>query len=269
MKRLRHPIRAIEEPFGKAGLIVAVLALVLALTGAAFAATGLNGKQKKEVEKIAKKFAGKPGAPGTNGTNGANGKDGVNGANGAPGSNGTSATTESFSGSKTVGSVTCTEGGVVVKSASGETAICNGKKGKDGETGFTATLPKGKTETGAWSITVGPGSLPIFSIPFAIPLAETLDATHVHYVGESGSGEECPGTAEEPEAEQGNLCVYQKFSGNFETTEELAKALIRPAATGVLTPTPGAGTTGALVLLTAEGGEQSADAYGTWAVTAP
>ena len=64
MKRLRHPIRAIREPFGTAGLIVACVALVLALTGAAFAAAGLTGKQKKEVEKIAKKYAGKPGAAG-------------------------------------------------------------------------------------------------------------------------------------------------------------------------------------------------------------
>ena len=47
------------------GLVIAVVAMLIALTGGAFAASGaLTGKQKKEVEKIAKKFAGKPGSSG-------------------------------------------------------------------------------------------------------------------------------------------------------------------------------------------------------------
>ncbi|MFL5898533.1 MAG: hypothetical protein ACJ76D_08740 [Solirubrobacterales bacterium] len=73
MKPLRHPIRGIREPFGTAGLIIACVPPVLALTGAAFAAGKPTSKQKKEVEKIAKKFAGKPGAPGETGPAGANG----------------------------------------------------------------------------------------------------------------------------------------------------------------------------------------------------
>jgi hypothetical protein len=81
--------RRLKEPFGKAGLTVAMLALVVAMAGGAYAATGggngkaataskakskksknknsnagLSGKQKKEVKKIAKQevetFAGKP-----------------------------------------------------------------------------------------------------------------------------------------------------------------------------------------------------------------
>ena len=74
--RLRHPINSIREPFGKAGLIVGVIALVFAMLGGAYAASALSGKQKKEVEKIAKKFVGKPGAPGANGTNGEDGTTG-------------------------------------------------------------------------------------------------------------------------------------------------------------------------------------------------
>jgi hypothetical protein len=35
MKRLRHPIHSITEPFGKAGLTVAICALVLGLIGGA------------------------------------------------------------------------------------------------------------------------------------------------------------------------------------------------------------------------------------------
>jgi hypothetical protein len=156
MKRLRHPVRAIREPFGTAGLIVACVALVLALTGAAFAAAGLTGKQKKEVEKIAKKVAGKPGAPGAAGpqgpagTNGTNGKDGTNGTNGKDGNgtNGTSATTVSFSGP----AHGCAKGGSEVKSASAPVYICNGESGE---------TPTGTTFTGAEEETVfGAGEKP-------------------------------------------------------------------------------------------------------------
>jgi len=51
MQRLRHPVRAIREPFGKAGLIVAIFALVMAMVGGAYAAGKLTSGQKKEVEK--------------------------------------------------------------------------------------------------------------------------------------------------------------------------------------------------------------------------
>ena len=89
MKRLRHPIKSAREPFGKAGLTVAILALVMAFVGGAYAAGGLTKSQEKQVTKIAKKYAGKPGAPGTNGTNGSPGAKGDTGAAGAAGTNGT------------------------------------------------------------------------------------------------------------------------------------------------------------------------------------
>jgi hypothetical protein len=108
--RLRHPIRAIREPFGKAGLTVAICALVLAMVGGAYAAGALSGKQKKEVEKIAKKYAGKTGSAGSQGPAGPAGAKGDTGTNGKDGTNGTN--------------------------------------GKEGTIGFTETLPSGKTETG-------------------------------------------------------------------------------------------------------------------------
>src|ERR1700742_4728080 len=57
--RLSRPraSRGRREPFGKAGLILAVCALVLACTGGAFAAGRLTGPPKKEVGKIAAKVA--------------------------------------------------------------------------------------------------------------------------------------------------------------------------------------------------------------------
>ena len=124
MKRLRHPIRAIREPFGKAGLTVAILALVFAMVGGAYAASGgLTGKQKKEVEKIAKKYAGKTGSAGSQGPAGPAGAKGDTSTNGKDGTNGTNGTNGK-------------EGP-------------EGKQGKEGTTGFTETLPSGETETGS------------------------------------------------------------------------------------------------------------------------
>jgi hypothetical protein len=231
MHRLRHPIRAIREPFGTAGLIVACIALIAALGGSAYAAKGaLTSKQKKEVEKIAKKYAGKPGAPGAQGpagqqgAAGANGKDGTNGTNGTngspgtPGKDGTSATATSFSGAK--GS--CTEGGVEVKSASPAALVCNGAKGADGQSGFTKTLPSGETETGVWgersnggrAYNLGTEEEPFLSyteteflispLTFNIPLEEAPEELVYNKPG----SEECPGTLQEPSAAPGVLCVY-------------------------------------------------------------
>jgi hypothetical protein len=208
VKRLRHPIRAIREPFGAAGLIIAMVALVAALGGSALAASGaLTGKQKKEVEKIAKKYAGKPGAPGaagTNGTNGTNGKDGSNGSKGDkgdPGTNGTNGTNgvdgESVTASVVppgAGEPTCEEeGGAIYEVGGQETTICNGKEGSPWTDG--GTLPVGGTETGTWAfngsgevkftaevggtpeeITVGDEHA-FVSISFPIQLAAGLSAT--------------------------------------------------------------------------------------------
>jgi collagen triple helix repeat protein len=175
MKRLRHPIRAIREPFGTAGLIVACVALVLALTGAAFAAAGLTGKQKKEVEKIAKKYAGKPGAAGAagpagpQGAAGANGKDGTQGAQGdkgakgdtgspggpgSPGAAGKSAEVAQIA----TGTSQCEGLGgaeVFIEGDGAGPEVCNGKEGPKGDEGdpwtFGGTLPPGAVETGTWA----------------------------------------------------------------------------------------------------------------------
>ena len=148
MSRLRHPIRAAREPFGKAGLVVAIVALVAAIGGTALAATKLNSTQKKEVEKIAKKYAGKPGANGTNGTNGTNGSPGEKGAPGSPGAKGENGKSVTVTEIPAAPGEACEEqGGALVQQegAPEGTEVCNGT------TGFTSTLPKGKTETGFWS----------------------------------------------------------------------------------------------------------------------
>jgi hypothetical protein len=261
--RLRHPIRAIREPFGKAGLAVAILALVLAMVGGAYAAGALTGKQKKEVEKIAKKYAGKPGAPGAAGANGTNGTNGKDGSAGAPGADGKSVLAKEIPKSST----TCTKQGGTEFEVDGSgkaEKVCNGT------TGFTKTLPKGETETGAW--TFGPitdAAVPLVAgnrllrVPlasFAIPLKEELDGTHVHYIKvEEAAPEGCTGNVKEPGAELGNLCV-------FASREEGAVHEIQDPTT--LTFAQGAGTTGAILLVLFEEEATKAAGEGTWAVTA-
>lgn len=177
MKRLRHPVRAVREPFGTAGLIVACIALVLALTGAAFAAGALTGKQKKEVEKIAKKFAGKPGAPGAAGAQGPAGpagKDGANGEKGAKGDVGepgdpgapgdAGAAGESPEGHVFTGTEETDPpiegkcngaGGVLYEAGGEENIVCNGVNGKNGVLTGEEPLPTGATEYGYWSFRGG------------------------------------------------------------------------------------------------------------------
>jgi hypothetical protein len=221
MKRFRHPVRAIREPFGTAGLIIAVVALVAAVGGTALAAAKLNGTQKKEVEKIAKKFAGKDGANGTNGTNGAPGAKGDAGAPGAagtpgaPGKDGTSVTNTAIA--KGVAGKCNELGGAEFKVGTGTaTLACNG------ETGFTEVLPSEKTEMGNWSVSaIGTSQIEVpAAISYSIPLAEPSE--HVVYLNveeteestttpKEGCELEVENLAAEPVAPPGTLCVFTRI----------------------------------------------------------
>jgi hypothetical protein len=248
MKRLlKHPIRAIREPFGTAGLIVAMIALLAALGGTAFAAAKLNSTQKKEVEKIAKKFAGKPGATGPQGSPGAPGAAGKDGANGSNGSNGSSVTSKPIAAGPT-----CAAGGTEFTSASGTEHVCNGKPGT---TGFTETLPSGKTETGVIFMS---SSALINLASFNIPLASALEASHVVILkAAEPTATHCPGVAAEPPAEAGYMCVYVELesSGGEGTMEIVGRGLPNEGKDGVILVGNGTGTEPFL--------------NGTWAVTAP
>lgn len=218
-------ISRIHSKLGTAGLVVAIVALVVALTGVAFAATGLNSKQKKEVKKIAKQFAGKNGAPGATGSQGAKGDTGATGPAGKDGTNGTNGTNgQSVTGAPiNTGGACGPQTGVKYTLGATSTNVCNGA------TGFTETLPSGKTETGTWAL--GPFDKSAFvPLTFNIPLG-TAPAFHfVNAEGEEISGEEpfheaedCTGTAEDPTASPGDLCIYGYFeegegaTGNAQT----------------------------------------------------
>jgi hypothetical protein len=70
-------------------------------------------------------------------------------------------------------------------------------------------LPSGKTEEGSWSFSTSNEEVIITSISFPIPLAKALAASAVHYVGPTEKPTGCAGSAKEPTAAAGTLCVYQ------------------------------------------------------------
>jgi len=205
-----------------------VIALVFAMLGGAYAASGSGGakatasKTGKRGPRGPKGATGPQGPAGINGTNGTNGKDGVNGTTGpvgAPGTNGISPSGTAFSGEANG----CKEGGVKYVGTN-TTVICNGTKGASGETGFTETLPSGQTETGAWSLSIQEGEGSVFTaLSFPIPLRAPLQEANIHVI-ESGTTTACPGTAIEPKAvavgpEEPTLCIYEQFHFGIETPE--------------------------------------------------
>ncbi|HET7589046.1 MAG TPA: hypothetical protein VFK14_02505 [Solirubrobacterales bacterium] len=177
-----------HQKLGTAGLVVAIVALVAAMTGGAFAAGGghLTGKEKKEVKKIAKKFAGKRGKAGAPGATGPQGPKGDTGAAGAKGDTG-------------------------AKGDKGD----RGDRGPEGPEGSPWTaggvLPSGKTETGTYAMGLNTAPVTYGAISFPIPLAEIPSGEVIPMppAGEpTASTENCPGTASDPSAEPGFLCVY-------------------------------------------------------------
>jgi hypothetical protein len=232
----------LREPFGTAGLLVAIVALVFALAGGAYAASGgLTGKQKTEVTKIAKQYAGKPGPAGSQGANGGagpQGSAGLKGDNGAPGANG-----------------------------------ANGANGTNGTSGFTSTLPAGKTETGQFAFAEEDApeeAAQRTALSFSIPLKEPAVP---HFIGEGeGEGEAnehlpagCKGNAEKPKAEPGNLCVFGKV------VQATAFVTFFDAGSGTADFTGTSGDTLLFNAVTVEpfpGFKETAQAIGTWAVTA-
>jgi len=169
-----------HQKLGTAGFVVAIVALVVALTGAAFAAGGLTKQQEKQVTKIAKKYAGKRGKTGPAGPQGPAGAPGAKGDTGPKGDKGD-------------------------KGEKGE----RGERGLEGFEGSPWTaggvLPSGATETGGWSYGQSTASLILTSISFNIPLEEA-PAERILAAGESTT--ECPGSVANPEAEPGFLCIY-------------------------------------------------------------
>jgi hypothetical protein len=234
----------LHDRFGTVGLVIAVIALVAALGGTALAAGGaLTANQKKEVANISKKEAKKFATAGPQGPAGLPGPQGPAGAKGAVGTPGSP-----------------------------------GENGADGNP-WTAggTLPTGASETGTWATGLTEGTYAQIGISFTIPLAAGLDGSHVHLIGLSGeektfNGEiieapqpACGGTAAQPAAAPGHLCVYE----SFESPELFftSNFIVPPVNTAVLPITgSGAGTSGARIV-GYNPTHTEMMAWGSWAVT--
>src|SRR5680860_1011394 len=254
----------LREPFGKAGLIVAIVALVASLAGGTYAAENsgdnatasakrggnVNKLIKRESQKFSKRFsqrfsrrfavagpAGPVGAAGAKGAVGAAGAAGV-GTQGDPGDNGKSVTGDPIAADDVCG----TETGVKYTLDGTDTNVCNGAPWTAG-----GTLPEGETLTGAWMINTITGQSPQAALSFALPLAAPLDEEHVHYVTEPTA--ECPGDATAPAAEPGELCVFE--GGIFDNGGTLSPLITDPT-TSLAGPSVGAATSGAILFTSPE-----------------
>lgn len=210
-------LNRIRNQIGTAGLIVAVVALVVALSGGAYAATNAtdsgkrnhkkakkNKKKKskgvsvKQVRKIAKqeakKFAnsnpgpvgpvGLPGAPGPKGDKGDKGDDGDNGSNGT---NGTSAVATPYTGAECEGA--SGESGIEVTSAGAPQYVCNGAEGTFDPNGFTQTGFYGVVDSAyvEGPIDLGPGSMAegeSANLPISFPISLEAEPGFVFVPGE-------------------------------------------------------------------------------------
>ncbi len=282
--------------------VIALVALVFAITGGAFAATGGGSSHVRLTASAAKSKAkaktgprgpagpkgatgaagatGPAGAQGPGGAAGAKGENGAAGAPGAPGepgapgkngSNGSSVSTKEFTGTKE----SCKEGGNELKAGAATTYVCNGKEGSPWTAG--GTLPPKATETGVWNI-AGLSQdefgdvYPAISLPIPLTSASTGGATKVkiHFVNfEEENVAGCKGSNATPTAEAGYLCIYAAKLEKAEAIESTIPGepeMVDPALPGgVGQGVAVLGPTGGFLIVHILG--PTAQAIGTWAVT--
>ncbi len=277
--------------------ILALVALVFAVTGGAYAATGGAGNdnshataQASKAKKKKSSSVGKPGprgpagpagpqgpagpagpqgpagAQGASGQAGAAGAKGENGTNGSNGKDGTSVTSKAIPAG--TGQPCGEAGGVALTSKNGTENICNGKEGSPWTAG--GVLPAEKTETGVWAISQY--NLPEeeeveVPISFPIPLAEGAETAYVLGKQETEKGEGpgheagCTGTVEAPVAPPGVLCIY--------TGEEAKSATVIRPPFPVFNGSVGYSPTGTTMRFFTAGEPDFLKMQGSFAVTAP
>lgn len=238
--------------------VIAALALVFAMTGGAFAAGHYLITSTKQIKpSVLAQLKGKAGANGAPGAAGAAGPVGPQGPGGPPGAGGPG-------------------GPQGPQGPKGETGP-KGENGKNGTTGFTETLPSEKTEKGDWAIgqEAGAGGIIEAGVSFDIPLESAPSAIYLE-PGEIGHQHttECAGTAASPKAASGFLCVYANEEESIAPHSTLGPG--HPftcsgaeALGSCLKSEPGARLSDATGFVVAAFAQETGNANGTWAVTAP
>jgi hypothetical protein len=244
---------------------IAFLALVFALTGGAFAATGSggngsggNGSHATLTASAAKAKPAPKGKAGPRGPAGAKGATGATGATGPAGATGPGGPAGAKGENGAAGATGAT--GATGPAGPAGAAGKQGPVGPEGNIG--ATLPNGTTETGTF---FAPATSEIetetsISFPIQLPSAVTAAYVTLEDVEEAKIPTGCSGSAEKPEAEEGHLCVFEGANsrplGNAEHVN-----VFKPGARGI-----GTGVTGAL--LDFETKTTESQVTGTFAVTA-
>jgi len=201
--------------------------------GSDIASNAVTSPKVKDGSLLSKDFkpgqlvAGAPGATGPQGLKGATGATGATGPQGLKGDTG----------------------------APGAT----GPQGLKGDTGapgpFPATLPSGKTLTGAYAGQdgdIGNTAFAYAAVSFPFPLASPPT---LRIVTNGTKLPQCQGTVANPTAAAGNVCIYRGLDS---------------APPGAFPPDGGTiGTSGNTGLVLANQSKDNAFLYGSWAVTAP
>lgn len=220
----------IRKRLGAAGFATALIALVLALGGGAFAAQSVIITKLSQISpSVQKKLKG------NRGPKGKEGPPGPQGAAGSPGPRG----------------------------SAGPTGPA-GPQGPTGPAGPTETsLPSGKSETGVWSFNqTGAGVLGEVWVSISFPLRVEPDIFEFGepiYIREDGTSSDpeaatdCPGTYENPTAVSGHVCLYSRVEHNATDA-------------GNFKEDP---TSGFIQRFAVENESEPAFGRGTWAVTAP
>ena len=262
--------------FGIPG-VISVIALVFAMFGGAYAASNSSGGGKATASAAKGKpgprgKTGKTGPAGPQGPAGPAGPAGAKGDTGAAGSPGTSVKNEAEA-----KGANCKEGGTKLVGTS-TTYACNGEKGAPGAPGapgepwtLGGTLPSEATETGAWYMRGEEKTSQTMPIGWSIPLSEadaaSFDENDVHTVGlESSPGGPCTGSAQNPTAPPGNLCIYTSDGEGF-------MSRFGPGVTiqmgSLASPAYGVSSAGALIYTEEAAFTTSSWAEGSFAITAP
>jgi hypothetical protein len=196
----------LRNRFGIPG-VISVIALVFAMFGGAYAAskddgngTGATASAKKKNKKKAKAKRGPRGPKGPKGAAGAAGPQGPAGANGLPGAQGAKGEKGS----------TGVQGPQGEQGPQGIQGI-QGPQGQIGESGTFSTepLPEGETLTGVFAASSSAAGVMITEVSFPIPLAAEPAGFELKEAGYDGGGAgNCPGSATNPQAAAGRICLY-------------------------------------------------------------